>query len=160
MSFDSYNCTVLEKLRSIAGTRLRVARGTKEEIEIERHRLSMLVIYECSGDEIEQLEKETLSISEDLNFSIAGFSVGTALLVVLLTVDITSNRLFYMFFIACLAGYAMALYCGIKWWRGRKSFTRVMARIKQRVGPLGEQGKEVAAPSAGALPSDGGSGTP
>jgi hypothetical protein len=120
-----------------------VVKGTKEQIEIERHRFVGLIIYEVTSDEIDQIERETLSISEDLTFSTVSVSVAAAFLLTLLTVDIVSERLFNIFFIVCVAGFVGGAYFGVRWFRGRKSFRGAITRIKKRVGPLGEEGKEL-----------------
>lgn len=117
--------------------------GRKEEIEIERHSFAGLILYEVTSDELEQLERETLSISEDLTFATVGFTLGISFLITLLTVDALSNKTFTVFVILCVGGFFAAIYCGVRWFSGRRSFRRVITRIKSRVGPLGQEGKEI-----------------
>jgi hypothetical protein len=124
--------------------------GAREEIQVERHRYEGLVIYEVTSDEIANLKAETLRISEDLAFAIAGISIGLSFLVVLLTVEILSPRIFDAFFILSLVGFIVGAYCGFRWIRGRKSFEGTITRIERRVGPLGQEGKEKSVGPTGA----------
>lgn len=114
-----------------------------EVFVVERHALESLVIYEVGEHELEELERETKSVGEDFSFALAGLSIGISLASVLLTVDIQSNRVFMAFFGLMVLGFVVSLYCGIKWFRGGRRFKRVVQRIKSRVGPLGEEGKEI-----------------
>ncbi|MBM3528474.1 MAG: hypothetical protein FJX62_10305 [Alphaproteobacteria bacterium] len=127
-------------------------RHRREEIIVERHALDSLVIFDVSEHELDELERETGSISDDLTFGVAGLSVGLSLLVVLLTVDIQSDRIYYSFLLVDVVGFLVALYCGIRWFRGRKKFKGVVQRIKARVGPLGEEGKEIDSEQLETLP--------
>jgi hypothetical protein len=52
-----------------------MAQLKKEQINVERHSLSSLVIFEVTGEELEQLEAETLSLSEDFSFALAGLTI-------------------------------------------------------------------------------------
>jgi hypothetical protein len=47
-----------------------MAAGTKRQISVESHRITKLVVYEVAVDDLNQLERETLSIPEDLSFGI------------------------------------------------------------------------------------------
>lgn len=126
----------------------------KEELLVERHPFSGLVLYEVSGDEMDQIEKETLSISEDFSFGIAGLSVALSFMSTLVTVDITSDRTFYVFFIIMCLGFLVALHCGVRWFRTRQNFKGAIIRIKSRVGPLGQEGKEVQPSELANLPQE------
>jgi hypothetical protein len=154
MSFDSFLAWVVRTWRSLVrslpwGLSALVG-GTREEISVERHRYEGLVIYEVTSDEIANLKAETLRISEDLAFAIAGISIGLSFLVVLFTVEIPSTRVFDAFFILFLVGIIVGAYCGFRWIRGRKSFETTIGRIEKRVGPLGQEGKENTGGPAGA----------
>src|SRR3984893_8628303 len=117
-----------------------VVKGSKEEIEVERHRYEGLVIYEVTSDELNNLKKETLSISEDLTFATIGTTAGLSFLIAILTVDFRSERMFNVFFMVTLVGFIVAIYWGIRWLKGRKSFEGTITRIERRVGPLGQEG--------------------
>lgn len=114
----------------------------REEVDVERHRLGALVIYEVTGDQLDQLETEATGLSDDLTFATAGVSAGIAFLLALLTVDIASDRLFTVFLVLTVAMFLLAAVCGVRWYRSRKKFKGVVARIKG-IGPLGQQGKEI-----------------
>jgi hypothetical protein len=127
----------------------------REEIVVERHALESLVIYEVSGHELDELERETTSVGEDFSFALSGISIATSLGAVLLTVEIPSNRVFTIFLVIMLLGFIVAFYCGVKWLRGRRAFKGVVQRIKERVGPLGEEGKEINSEELETLPPAG-----
>jgi hypothetical protein len=138
----------------VAGSIFRVLKGSKEEIQVERHRYEGLVIYEVTSDELESLKVETLRISEDLSFLIFGASVALSFLVTILTVDNLPERTFNIFLIFCVLGFLVALYCGIRWFRGRRSFERTITRIERRVGPLGQEGKEIGPADPTGIPQE------
>jgi len=47
----------------------------RREFFVERHSVTSLVIYEVTGEDMEQLEKETLTVGEDFSFALASISV-------------------------------------------------------------------------------------
>ena len=154
MAFDTKGISVLpqswDQSRYDRRGLLVTIKGTKEEISIERHRFEGLILYEVTSDEVDQLERETLSISEDLTFATIGATAAISFLIALLTTDFKSERTFNVFFIVFLLMVALAIYCGAKWYRGRKSFSGVITRIKKRLGPFGEEGKEISPTGPGA----------
>lgn len=115
----------------------------REQIVVERHTFDELVIYEVTGQELDQMEQETLTVGEDFSFALSGLSIGITLGSVLATVPIESNRVFNVFVILMVLGFLVALYCGVRWLKARRKFTGVVTRIRTRLGPLGEEGKEI-----------------
>src|SRR5665213_1795664 len=89
----------------------RTMTGKKEEIDVERHSFGGLVLYEVTGDEIEQLERETLSIAEDLVFATFGLTLGASFLIALVTVPDLPIKTFLVFLVLCVVGFLVALYC-------------------------------------------------
>ena len=124
-----------------------------ENIEVERHPYGGLVIYEISGDELDTLEKETAAISEDLSFALVGLSFGVAFSISLATTKIESDRTFAVFVLVTILSYLDALYFGIRWLRGKSKTTTIVAKIKKRVGPLGEEGKILEPQELASLPT-------
>jgi hypothetical protein len=125
----------------------------KEQIVVERHAFDALVIFEVTGQELDQMERETLSVSEDFSFAITGLSIAITLASVLFTVEIESQRVYVTFLTIMILGFLVAVYCGTKWFRGRTTFKAVVQKIKERVGPLGEEGKEIDPQQLESLPS-------
>jgi hypothetical protein len=115
----------------------------KEEFDVERHPYTGLVIYEVSLDDLNRLEKETLSVSEDFAFALFFAATAISFTITLATVNIPAGKLYDTFLIVMLFGYAGALFFGIKWFKGRHSFKSVVKEIKERPGTLGEEGKEI-----------------
>jgi hypothetical protein len=120
-----------------------MANRRKEHIVIERHQYAELILFEVTDDELEQLKKEVFTVGEDFSFFLVGLSVAITIIVTLLSVPIESNRVFELFVIVAIAGCVMTAYFGIKWYRGRNEFKRIIERIQSRVAPLGEEGDEI-----------------
>ena len=121
-----------------------VAERTKQEFLVERHAFTSVTIYEVTADDLEQLERETLTISEDFSFASVGLAIAATLTVSLLVSTVKNDRVFQLLCLSTIVGYICALFFGIRWWRGRRQFQRVSHRIRQRGGPLGQEGKELA----------------
>jgi hypothetical protein len=119
-----------------------MVQSRREQIVVERHVFEALVIFEITGQELDQMERETLSVSEDFSFALAALSIAVTIASVLFTVTIESERVFNSFLIVMILGFVVTLYCGIRWFRARKAFKTAVHQIKNRVSPLGEQGSE------------------
>ena len=89
------------------------------------------------------MEKDTVSVSEDFSFALAGISIAVTIASVLFTVKIESERVYNSFLVVMILGFVVALYCGVRWFRGRRTFGKTVQKIRGRVGPLGEEGKEI-----------------
>ena len=115
----------------------------KREFVVERHAVTSVVIYEVTGEDLEQLEKETLTVGEDFSFSLATTAVAISFTITLSTVTIPAGKTFDVFWIVMLGSYVAALFFGVRWFRGRRDFMSVCRKIRQRGGPLGEEGKQI-----------------
>ena len=115
----------------------------KREFVVERHEVSSMVIYEVTGEDLEQLEKETLTVGEDFSFALASLSVAISFTITLDTVSIPAGKIYDVFWIVTIIGYLAGFFFGIRWRRGRKKFRSVLGKIKNRGGALGEEGKAV-----------------
>lgn len=113
------------------------------EFVVERHAVTSVVIFEVTGEDLEQLEKETLTVGEDFSFALAAISVALSFTVTLSTVVIPPGKKYDVFWIVMLLGYVSGLFFGIRWFRGRSKFRNVVAKIRGRGGPLGEAGKAI-----------------
>ena len=120
-----------------------MAEKLTREFVVERHAVTRVVIYEVTGEDLEQLEKETLTVGEDFSFALATLSVAATFTITISTVTIPAGKIFDVFWIVMLLGYLSGLYFGFRWFRGRKQFKNVCRKIRERGGPLGEEGKEV-----------------
>ncbi len=120
-----------------------MAEKGKREFFVERHAVTSVVIYEVTGEDLEQLEKETLTVGEDFSFALAALSIAASFTVTLSTVTMPAGKTNDVFWIVMLLGYIAGLYFGIRWIRGRRQFRGVMTKIRGRGGPLGEEGKEI-----------------
>lgn len=124
----------------------------QESIFVERHPYAGLVIYEVAGEDLDQLEKETLSVGEDFTFSVFCLSVAVSFTTTLAATKIESIRVFNVFWIVTLLGYLGGTFFGIRWFHGRKRHKSIVRRIKERVGPLGDESKEIGPGELAALP--------
>jgi hypothetical protein len=115
----------------------------KREFVVERHEVTSMVIYEVTGEDLEQLEKETLTVGEDFSFALASLSVAASFTITLSTVNIPAGKTYEVFWIVLMVSYLAAVFFGIRWYRGRKKFRTVLVKIRNRGGALGEEGKAV-----------------
>lgn len=120
-----------------------MSRRPKDQIDVERHRHKGFVIYEVSGDDLDSIESQAGSVGEDFGFATAGSGVFVSMLVTLLTVDIKDTKTFAVFVCVTLVAFFVTAYCGRRWWRQRKNIESIVTRIKQKAGPLGEEGDEI-----------------
>src|ERR1700685_861250 len=115
----------------------------KREFSVESHPYTELVLYEGSLDDINQLEQYAISVNEDFSFGLVSITVAISFGITLLTVDVPPGKLFQFFSILTILGVVGTLYFSIKWGRGKRSLKSIIKRIKERPGPLGEEGKEI-----------------
>lgn len=113
----------------------------KREFDVERHAVTSVVIFEVMGEDLEHLEKETLTVGEDFSFALASFSIALSFTVTLSTVVIPDGKRYDVFWIIMLLGYISGLFFGVRWFRGRKQFKGIITKIRNRGGQLGEKGK-------------------
>jgi hypothetical protein len=74
----------------------------QEPILVERHPYSGLILYEISGDDLDLLEREGLSVGEDFSFALFGMSIAVSFTITLLSTKIASDRLYQSFFVVTL----------------------------------------------------------
>lgn len=125
----------------------------KREFSVESHPYPGLVIYEISRDDLDQIERETLTVNEDLVFASVLAPIAITLSVTIATVDIPAGKLYDIFWLVMIVGYLGALYFGYRWWTCRKQFQSAIRRIRERSGPLGEEGKELDSEQLAQLPA-------
>jgi hypothetical protein len=115
----------------------------RREISVESHPYTGLVLYEVSLDDLNQLEADTLTVGEDFSFALFAVTAAISFSVTLLTVDIPAGKLYEAFGMVTMLGYVGFVYFGIRWFRSRRRFNSTIRRIKERSGPLGEEGTEI-----------------
>ncbi len=120
-----------------------MAGKTRREFDVENHPYPGLVLYEVTLDDLDALEKETLSVGEDFSFALFGIATALSFTVTLSTVQIPAGKVFDVFWIIMALGYIVAIYFGIRWAKGRRNFKSIVKRIKERSGSLGEEGQEI-----------------
>jgi hypothetical protein len=126
----------------------------REELIVERHRYGQLILYEVAGDELDRLDNETSAIGDDASICLFSLATAISFSIALATTEIDSLRTFAVFVIVTILGYASTVIFGIKWARDKKLRTNIIKRIKERVGPLGEDGKEIDIKELAALPAE------
>ena len=129
-----------------------LAKTIKEELLVERHRYRGLVLYEITGEQLNELETEALTVGEDLTFAVVALTAALSFLISLLTTKIESDRTFQFFLIVTILGFVGAFYFGIRWFRRRGAFKQAVGRIRQEAGPLGEEGEEIKREELESLP--------
>ena len=125
-----------------------------ENIPAKRHRLAHVDIFEVTGDELDNIEREAANIGTDLQFSLVLLPIAVSFTLTLVLTTIASPRVYSSFFIITLLTYVLGIYFGIRWFRQRGSFKKLLQKIRDRsVGPIGQEGKELNAAELAELPS-------
>lgn len=125
-----------------------------ENIPAKRHRLPHVEIYEVTGDELDNIEREAATIGTDLQFALVLLSAALSFTATLVLTTIPSQRRFESFLIITVIAYILGLSFGIRWLRQREPFKECLRKIRdRRVGPIGQEGKELNAGDLAELPA-------
>jgi hypothetical protein len=115
-----------------------------DKINLRRHALSHVESYDVTADELVQIEEESKTVGQDLQYASNGLTAAIAFSIAIWGTEIKSDRVYQAFFMFALIGVVVAAYCGQKYFRGKKRCRTVIQRIRERqVGPVGEEGKEL-----------------
>ena len=120
-----------------------MAERIQREFTVESHAVSRLVVYEVFQEDLDQLEREASTVSEDVTFGVFTFATAISFSIALATTTIESIRTFNIFWVVTLVSWLAAAFFGVRWYRGRRRYKGVISTIKTRSGPLGEEGKEL-----------------
>jgi hypothetical protein len=124
-----------------------------DRIPVKRHRLEHAEIYELFGDELDRIEHEATNVGTDLQFATFWLSIAGTCSFALPTIPESNTRIFIVFLIVLILGYALGFYFAVRWWLQRGTLKKLIARIRQRqVGPIGEEGKELKPSDLAELP--------
>lgn len=109
---------------------------TKEQnessINIKRGKCDSLNIYEVTEWELEIIKRGSPN-SIFLNFSIALLSLAISFLTTLITVNIESDRIFYIFVILCTIGFIVWIILLILWIIAENDFKKTIKKIEERI---------------------------
>jgi hypothetical protein len=129
---------------------------TDEKITVHRHRITRLVSYELSEDELDRLQHDEPQRGYELSFALAALSVALSLLIPLVTgqaPNISTMRL-AVFVGLITSGFVFFLFFGIRWFGNLSQRKALFAKIRARqIGPVGEKGTEISADALAELPS-------
>jgi hypothetical protein len=115
-----------------------------EQIPIRRRRISGLDVCDVTTDELDSIEREGSNVGLDFQIAQGCLVVALSFLATLLTVKIQSERTFTVFVVIVAVGLFGATAFGLKWFQSRKSFARLIQKIRDRqVGSVGQEGKEL-----------------
>lgn len=127
------------------------------QIEVRRHRITYLEMYEVTADELDRLQYEEPQRGHELTFAFAALSVALALLIPLVIGEppkISDLRRSIFVALICV-GFVFFLFFGIRWLSNLRRRNSLFERIRARqVGPVGEAGAEIAADELAKLPSE------
>ena len=125
-----------------------------ENIPAKRHRLENVEIFEVTGDELDGIEREASTVGTDLQFALVLIPIGISLTATLFLTKISSERVYETFLTITIASYVFGIFFFIRWWLQRGTFKRLIEKIRsRRLGPVGEQGKELNPSELAELPS-------
>ena len=120
-----------------------MAEKIQREFTVERHAVDRLVVYEVFQEDLDQLEREASTVSEDVTFGVFTFATAISFSIALATTTIESIKVFNIFWVVTLVSWLATVFFGVRWYRGRERYKGVISTIKARSGPLGEEGKEL-----------------
>jgi hypothetical protein len=124
-----------------------------DRIEVRLHRLTHLDVYHVKEDELDKIEAEAGGVGTDLQFATAAITAGLSFVAILLATPIPSSRTYTVFVVITVMGFALGLYCGVRWWRQSSSLKRTLQRIRDRqIGPVGTSGERVSAADLESMP--------
>ena len=125
-----------------------------ENIPAKRHKLEQVEIFEVTGDEIDSIEREAVNVGTDLQFCLVLIPVALTLFATLFLTTITNPRVYIVFFIVAFGSLVFGIYFAVRWFPERRSFKKCLDKIRnRRVGPVGQEGKELAVGELADLPS-------
>ena len=114
----------------------------EEKIEVRRHRISHLEMYEVTSDELERLQYEEPQRGYELAFAFTALSAALAILLPLVIGEppkISSLR-FAIFVALIVVGFVFFLFFGGRWFKNLKQRNLLFGRIKARqIGPVREK---------------------
>lgn len=103
---------------------------------INRGRVGSLSLYEITDHELQVLEEGSLGTTF-LNFAVFFLSVALSFLATLLVTPIESDRVFTVFVVFVIVGFAAGGVLLKLWSRARRNTSKVLKRIKDRCLPEG-----------------------
>ena len=106
--------------------------GAAHKIKVRRGRVDSLSLYEITDHELDILEKGSPN-SVYLNFGILSLTIGLSFLSSLLSVEIESNRVFFVFVILTTVGTLFGIILLVIWYRMRSAVSDVVQKIKNRI---------------------------
>ena len=115
-----------------------------EHIAVRRHRLPGLDICDITIDELDAIESVGSNLGLDFQISQFCLTVALSFLASTLSSPPKEDRVYIVFVVVIVVGFALGLIFGIKWSRDREAFSKLIQKVRDRqVGPVGEEGKEL-----------------
>lgn len=139
-------------------SRLRMSNG---HIPVRRHGIAHVEMYDVTADELDRIERESSDVGLDFQISLFCLTLGCSFLIALIFSPPPTNAIktFIVFVILTSIGFLMGFIFFIKWFRGRRTFSSTLQKIRERqIGPVGEKGRELQPSELQALPSEESSG--
>lgn len=131
--------------------------GNKEKIEVRRHRMTHLEMYDLTSDELDKLQFEEPLRGHELTFASMAFSAAAALLIPLVIGEPPkiSDLRFAILVALIVVGFVFFLFFGIRWLINLRQRNALFVKIRARqIGPVGEEGAEISADELTKLPSE------
>lgn len=103
-----------------------------QKIRVRMAEVDSICVYQVTEFELEILEKGSPN-SLYLNFAIASITTALSFLIALVSTEIKSSRVFDVFVIVSILGFALGLFMIILWYRAYKSSSSIAKKIKNRL---------------------------
>jgi hypothetical protein len=115
-----------------------------DQIPIERHRLRTVHTYDVTAQELSAIERESLDVGQDFQYSLFFAGVFLTLLISIGLTQIPSPVRHADFVAVAFVSGVLAIYFGCRYRRKRKDTRNTIQEIKARqVGPVGDDSHEL-----------------
>ena len=99
--------------------------------KVVTHNIPQIHVYQLTEDELGRLEEGHGHVGQDLTFACTSLGILVGVLVALLASPMSRNTFPLLLSVGLIAG-VVCLYTGLKWWRSRKEFLHVLAKVRSR----------------------------
>lgn len=102
------------------------------KIRVRMAEVDSICVYQVTEFELETLEKGSPS-SLYLNFAITFITTALSFFITLISTEIKSERLFNVFVIVSVVGFALGIFLLVLWYKAYRSSSSVANKIKNRL---------------------------
>jgi hypothetical protein len=119
---------------------------SNEQVQLRVHGLGPMDAYHVTEEELVLIEKDENDLGLDFQFAQFGITVALSFLASFLITPIPFGKAYVVYIVVICVGFVFGITNGIRWYRNKGRFSGTIIKIRERrVGPTGNQDKEVSA---------------